>query len=134
MPRRAASGQSPAMQLRKLAAAARIACRVISGWPDAPSSPLHSPGVSDGAGMVPVDGLGANRERRSGNWAEAPAVEPSRTAIAQINPKRMEPIGMLACLLHLRRDSGQPFVRPLGPDMLSDILTAPVPSSRSAET
>ena len=38
-PRRAASGHSPSTQAGKLAAAARIASRVISGWPEAPASP-----------------------------------------------------------------------------------------------
>ncbi len=41
MPRRAASGQKPAMQRSKFAADRRIASAVISGWPEAPSSPLH---------------------------------------------------------------------------------------------
>jgi len=33
------------MQLSKFAAASRIAAAVISGWPDAPSSPLHGCGA-----------------------------------------------------------------------------------------
>src|SRR5271170_7580317 len=41
MLRRAASGHIEAMQLSKFAAASRIALAVISGWPEAPSSPLH---------------------------------------------------------------------------------------------
>src|SRR5579863_8867672 len=42
MLRRAASGHIPATQLSKFAAASRIAAAVIKGWPEAPSSPLHS--------------------------------------------------------------------------------------------
>ena len=41
MLRRAASGHIAATQLSKFAAASRIALAVISGWPEAPSSPLH---------------------------------------------------------------------------------------------
>src|SRR5262245_11159619 len=93
-PRCSASGQSSARQPWKLAAAARIACAVISGWPDAPDSPLHS-GAADGAGpvgaapaggTVPVVALAPNSERRSNPWpsageAKAPAANaaaPSR--------------------------------------------------------
>src|SRR3981189_3458185 len=49
MLRRAASAHMEATQLSKFAAAARIALAVISGWPEAPSSPLQGgaalPGV-----------------------------------------------------------------------------------------
>src|ERR1700716_1128118 len=45
MLRRAASGHIEAMQLSKFAAASRIAAAVISGWPDAPSSPLQGRGA-----------------------------------------------------------------------------------------
>src|ERR1700684_4078643 len=41
MPRRAASGHIEATQLSKFAAASRIALAVISGGPEAPSSPLQ---------------------------------------------------------------------------------------------
>src|SRR5262249_33448420 len=102
MPRRAASGHRPAMQLEKLAAAARIAWRVISGLPEAPSSPLHSvvvDAVVAAAGGGAFDGLGANSERRS-NWAEAAADEPTSTATAQNSLGAKDVIGMLACLLH----------------------------------
>ncbi len=69
-PRRSASGHSPARQLPKLAAAARIASAVIVGWPDEPDSPLHSGAALAGAGTaggvtVPVLWLGVNSERRS---------------------------------------------------------------------
>jgi hypothetical protein len=47
-PRRSAKGQSPARQLRKFAAAARIASAVIKGWPEEPDSPLHSGTGADG--------------------------------------------------------------------------------------
>src|SRR5438105_9330204 len=44
--RRAASGHTEATQVSKLAAASRIADAVISGWPEAPSSPLQGGGAS----------------------------------------------------------------------------------------
>ncbi len=47
MPRRAASGQRPAMQWPKSAAAARMASAVISGLPEAPDCPLHCVGALD---------------------------------------------------------------------------------------
>src|SRR5438445_12435924 len=59
MLRRAASLHIEATQLSKFAAAWRIALAVISGWPEAPSSPLHGNGplpppggVCGGAGEV----------------------------------------------------------------------------------
>src|SRR5215216_168789 len=114
------------MQFLKFAAAARIASRVISGWPEAPASPLHSPeaGVAGWVGTVPVGGFGANKDRKSGNCAEAMAGEPTTRAVAQKSLDITEPIGIVACLLKLRPDSAQPFSQPLGPDMVSDILTA----------
>src|ERR1700676_1968868 len=59
MLRRAAAGHIEATQLSKFAAAARIALAVISGWPEAPSSPLQGgaalPGVVCGCtGAVEV--------------------------------------------------------------------------------
>src|SRR4029077_1795811 len=68
-PRRSACGQSPSRQLRKLAAAVRIACGGISGWLDAPDSPLHS-GAGVGAagttaGTAPVVARGADGARMS---------------------------------------------------------------------
>src|SRR6476619_8454336 len=48
--RRAASGHIEATQLSKFAAASRIAEAVISGWPEAPSSPLQ------GSGPLPAVG------------------------------------------------------------------------------
>src|SRR5664279_4138269 len=51
MLRRAASGHIEATQLSKFAAASRIADAVISGWPEAPSSPLQG-----GAAPVPAGG------------------------------------------------------------------------------
>jgi hypothetical protein len=60
MPRRIACGHSPARQLWKLAAAARIACAVISGWLEAPDSPLQSwVPVPVGAAAAPLLGAGA---------------------------------------------------------------------------
>src|SRR5579859_3043700 len=57
MLRRAASGHIEAMQLSKFAAASRIALAVISGWPEAPSSPLQGGGAPfagwDGCAAAP---------------------------------------------------------------------------------
>src|SRR5436305_10545265 len=50
MLRRAASGHIEATQLSKFAAAWRIADAVISGWPEAPSSPLRGSGALAAAG------------------------------------------------------------------------------------
>src|ERR1700722_9093157 len=61
MLRRAASGHIEATQLLKFAAASRIALAVISGWPEAPSSPLQGkaaplPGVACGCAGAPAFG------------------------------------------------------------------------------
>src|SRR5712691_7585921 len=50
MLRRAASGHIAATQVSKFAAASRIALAIISGWPEAPSSPLHGSGALLAAG------------------------------------------------------------------------------------
>src|SRR5205085_7158411 len=55
--RRAASGHIEAMQLSKFAAASRIADAVISGWPEAPSSPLQGSGVLAAGGGVLCAGV-----------------------------------------------------------------------------
>src|SRR5262249_9833937 len=71
-PRRSASGHSPARQLRKLAAAARIACAVISGGLEAPDSPLQSCTPAVGAGAPAVVAPGAlNSARISSPWPGA---------------------------------------------------------------
>src|SRR5580704_971236 len=58
MLRRAASGHIEATQLSKLAAASRIADAVISGWPEAPSSPLQGCGPpAPGVGCVGAEGV-----------------------------------------------------------------------------
>src|SRR5262249_16629231 len=68
-PRRSASGQSPARQLRKLAAAARIACAVISGGFEAPGPPLQSWTAAVGAGAPAAFAPGAlNSVRMSSPW------------------------------------------------------------------
>src|ERR1700693_6261764 len=66
MLRRAASGHIAATQLSKFAAASRIALAVISGWPEAPSSPLHG-------GGAPLAGSAACAGAPGGVW---PAFEP----------------------------------------------------------
>src|SRR5262249_42919330 len=81
-PRRSANGHSPSRQLRKPAAAARIASACMAGCPDAPDSPLHS--VADAAGSAggsdPVIGLRENRLRMSNPWASAGPVSVRTTA------------------------------------------------------
>src|SRR3954452_3040350 len=54
MLRRAASGHIEARQLSKFAAASRIADAVISGWPEAPSSPLQGGGAPPPPGAACV--------------------------------------------------------------------------------
>src|SRR5262245_14505900 len=132
MPRRAASGHSPSTQRWKFAAAARIASRVISGWPEAPASPLHSCGTDAGdcGDAVPVDVFGVNRDRRS-ICAEAGPSAPTRRALTQKARRLSSPIGM-SRLFSSPKSGGRtaPAVQPLGPDGVSDILTARLPSTR----
>ena len=48
--------------MSKFAAASRIACAVINGWPEPPSSPLQGSGadeVAEGEGAAPGCGAGA---------------------------------------------------------------------------
>src|ERR1700733_10475209 len=64
MPRRAASGHIEATQLLKFAAASRIALAVITGWREAPASPLQGSGALLAAGAdwacAEVPGRGAD--------------------------------------------------------------------------
>src|SRR5262249_39555587 len=88
-PRRSACGHRPARQLRKLAAAARIACAVLSGGLGAPDSPLHScvPAVLAAAGAALVLGAGGlNRVRMSKPSGKAGVAQPApaKTAILKI--------------------------------------------------
>ena len=69
-----ANGQNPSMQFSKLAAAARMAEAFISGWPEEPSSPVHSRSGAGatGAGVLTMGELttrlgedgGSKREQR----------------------------------------------------------------------
>src|SRR6202035_5219553 len=88
MLRRAASGHIEATQLSKFAAASRIALAVISGWPEAPSSPLQgwgppAPGVA--CGGAPAFGPEKILPNRLGNPPEdcAPA-SPAHSKAAAI--------------------------------------------------
>src|SRR5262245_6041180 len=94
------------MQRGKLAAAARIASRVISGCPEAPASPLHS-GVAVG-GTAPVVGFGANSERMSGSWAAAGVSRPTSSAPAQASRSGRELIGIAIRLLTLGHGTCHP--------------------------
>src|SRR3982074_2886495 len=85
MPRRSASGQRPARQPWKLAAALRMASAVIRGWPDEPDSPLHAgaaPDADAGGVRVPVVvPAELNSERRSKPWPSTGAVEATAKAV-----------------------------------------------------
>ena len=86
--RRAASGHIEATQLSKFAAASRIALAVISGWPEAPSSPLQG-----GAALL-----------AGGGAAWACAEVPGRGADGAAGPPfEREPVKMLS-----RKPSGPP--------------------------
>src|SRR6266705_6350637 len=67
MLRRAASGHIEATQFSKFAAAWRIALAVISGWPEAPSSPLQG-----GAALLAV-GTGCACAEAPGRWPDGAA-------------------------------------------------------------
>src|SRR5215467_1331538 len=69
-PRRAAYGHSSSRQLRKFAAAARIASACMAGWPDAPDSPLQSVVAVAGWVTALVEG-NENKLRRSKPCASA---------------------------------------------------------------
>src|SRR5215204_5155412 len=131
MPRRAASGQSPSMQAGKLAAAARIASRVISGWPEAPGCPLHS-GAGAGAGTAPVDRSGANSDRRSGICAAAGVNDATRSA-KQISLIGLEPIGISLVSLVRGPDSTPAVPATIGPRYGFRYLNNP-PSSTHPRT
>src|SRR3972149_1074213 len=77
-PRRAACGHWPAMQVEKLAAAARIASALMSGWPEVPASPLHSRALAGAAMLAAAGAVGADRARASSVCAWLP-----ETAIAR---------------------------------------------------
>src|SRR5262245_55186909 len=89
-PRRAASGHMPATQFGKLAAAVRIASAVISGWPEAPDSPLHSRVPEPAVGGAAVAVGWPNRLRRSNPWAAAgPTAKAASTRALPAN-KRLD--------------------------------------------
>src|ERR1700737_5244821 len=98
-PRRAASGHRPATQFGKLAAAARIACAVMSGCPEAPDSPLHC--GSEGRETLSCLGrMGLNSARRSKPWEKAGALMAAASAapVLRTQMKRLAvPIVLLLC-------------------------------------
>src|SRR3982074_3877965 len=79
MLRRAASGHIEATQLSKFAAASRIALAVISGWPEAPSSPLQGSGALLGA-VAPCACAGA-----PGRCADGAVCEPVKMLSKKLN-------------------------------------------------
>src|SRR4030081_3123540 len=88
MLRRAASGHIEATQLSKFAAASRIADAAISGWTDAPSSPLHGgvalPAVGAACACAEAPGRGAG--------AVGPALGTERVKMASNRPKGPPPL------------------------------------------
>src|SRR3954464_2452966 len=111
MPRRAASGHIAATQLSKFPAASRIAAAVISGWPEAPSSPLQAgaapaPGGGAGvAGWLPFDGLKMLSRKFSGpppddDWAGAgPDHSATPSAAAITVPLRRTDLVFVTCIV-----------------------------------
>src|SRR5258707_2866191 len=83
MLRRAASGHIEATQLSKFAAASRIAPAVISGWPEAPSSPLHGGGVLLAAGGGPFA-----RAAAPGRPARGPGLPPLQNEAGKMFSKQ----------------------------------------------
>src|ERR1700731_5080041 len=72
MLRRAASGHIEATQFGKFAAASRIADAVISGWPEAPSSPLQGGAAPSGPGAACGEGDDFCPEKRLPRKFETP--------------------------------------------------------------
>ena len=111
----------------------RMASRVISGCPDAPGSPLHSPGrgrrrPAGAGGSVPVVRLCRAEQRAQIELRRMPArssrqPRPASTAVPGAGlASAMERIGILLS------SPGKPLKAahgPLGPDKVSDILTTP---------
>src|SRR5882757_5699415 len=102
--RRAASGHIPATQLLKLEAASRIAAAVISGCPEAPSSPLQGwappgPGAGcAGAGLEP-EKMPPNRfDRPFCAWACADTGN-SRLAASIVAPVIDKATAVTNCLM-----------------------------------
>src|SRR5262245_10320586 len=129
MPRRAASGHMPATQLLKLAAASRIALAVISGWPEAPSSPLQGgapPGLAAcGCCASPPD-FGANKllrklETPSPEDCAAAAGGHSSAPASTSTPVRTIIVRAFSCFILTRPPKITPGLR--GPDTVSNSLT-----------
>src|ERR1700722_7176550 len=127
MLRRAASGHIEATQLSKFAAASRIALAVISGWPEAPSSPLQGWGpVPPGAacGGVPAFGPGKILPNKLGS-------PPEDCARASPAHSKAAAITAASALFHgcIGRFMSHPFARHFGlsggPVTVSNSLTKP---------
>src|SRR5438034_10872964 len=84
MLRRAASGHIEATQFSKFAAAWRIALAVISGWPEAPSSPL-----AGGAALLAAGAACACAEV-PGRWGDGVARLPFESEPVKMLSKRLE--------------------------------------------
>src|ERR1700730_13094472 len=99
MLRRAASGHIEATQLSKLAAACRIALAVISGWPEAASSPLHGNGVP----LPPGDVCGCAGEVEFGSEKMLPnrSESPPPGDCAQASPPHISAAARIAAPVRL---------------------------------
>src|SRR6266550_2190432 len=84
MLRRAASGHIETTQFSKFAAASRIARAVISGWPEAPSSPLQG-----GAGLLAAGAACACAEV-AGRWGDGAFRLPFESEPVKMLSKRLK--------------------------------------------
>src|SRR6266566_10133553 len=84
MLRRAASGHIETTQFSKFAAASRIARAVISGWPEAPSSPLQG-----GAGLLAAGAACACAEV-AGRWGDGAVRLPFESEPVKMLSKRLK--------------------------------------------
>ncbi len=84
MLRRAASGHIEATQFSKFAAASRIARAVISGWPEAPSSPLQG-----GAGLL-APGAACACAEVTGRWGGGAIRLPFESEPVKMLSKRLK--------------------------------------------
>src|SRR6516165_1442466 len=96
MPRRAASGHRPSRQVLKFAAAARIACAVISGWPELPDCPLQSGELFELATEPVVAGEAGARNGNSRSTICADALSP---AAARTHARHAMPIKDLGLII-----------------------------------
>src|ERR1700719_1687120 len=113
-PRRAASGHRPARQLGKLAAAARMACAVMSGCPEAPDSPLHS-GSEGRETLSCLGSMGLNSARKSKPWEKAGALTAAASAAPMLRMQMKRLALPIVLLLHPPHRQGRAGLCPAHP-------------------